>query len=126
MYEIYCKLRDAAGLTDYKVSKATGIGRSTFTDWKKGESKPKREKLEKIADFFGVSVEYLITGQHPEHESTSGKKYYFSDETAETAQELFENPALHALLDAGRGVNPETLKHLENVLRDFKETNPDG
>ena len=31
MYDIYCKLRDRKGLTDYQVSNATGIPRSTFS-----------------------------------------------------------------------------------------------
>lgn len=41
MYEIYCKLRDAMGVKDADVVKATGITKSTFSDWKSGRSKPK-------------------------------------------------------------------------------------
>ena len=42
------------GVTAYAVSKATGIPSSTFSDWKKGKSKPKIEKLQKIAKYFDV------------------------------------------------------------------------
>lgn len=63
MYEIYCKLRDSKGIKDADVVKETGITKSTFSDWKNGRSKPKNEKLQKIADYFGVSVEYLMTGK---------------------------------------------------------------
>ena len=59
MYEKYCKLRDDANLTDYAVAKKTGIGQSTFTDWKKGKSVPKTDKLMKIAEAFGVPLEYF-------------------------------------------------------------------
>lgn len=38
MYEIYCKLRDERGLKDADVVKATGITKSTFSDWKSGRS----------------------------------------------------------------------------------------
>ncbi len=62
MYEIYCKLKNKYGVTDYKVSKETGISRSTFSDWKSGRSEPKKEKLQKIADYFGVTLRYLMTG----------------------------------------------------------------
>ena len=48
MYEIYCKLRDKRGVRDADVSKATGISKSTFSDWKSGRSKPKNEKLKKL------------------------------------------------------------------------------
>nr|DAG79995.1 MAG TPA: Repressor protein CI [Caudoviricetes sp.] len=59
MYEIYCKLRDAKGLKDADVAKATGITKSTFSDWKSGRSKPNAEKLKKIADFLDTMTEYL-------------------------------------------------------------------
>jgi len=60
MYEIYLKLLREKGLRASDVSKATGIPPSTFTDWKTGRSKPKQEKLEKLAEFFEVSVDYLL------------------------------------------------------------------
>lgn len=66
MYEIYCKLRDSKGLKDSDVVKATGITKSTFSDWKSGRSNPKDDKLCKIADFFNVSLDYLMTGKQPE------------------------------------------------------------
>lgn len=59
MYRKYVELRDSKGLTDYKVSLETGITKSTFTDWKTGRSKPKLEKLAKIAEYFGVTVDYF-------------------------------------------------------------------
>jgi len=46
--------------TVYKVSKATGIAQSTFSDWKSGRSTPKLDKLNKIADFFGVDISYFV------------------------------------------------------------------
>lgn len=38
MYEIYCKLRDSKGMKDSDVAKATGITKSTFSDWKMVEA----------------------------------------------------------------------------------------
>lgn len=62
MYERYCQIRDSLGYKDADVSKATGITKSTFTDWKKGRSKPKTDKLQRISDFLGIKLEYLISG----------------------------------------------------------------
>ena len=47
MYDIYCRLRDDKKLKDSDVAKATGITKSTFSDWKTGRSKPKQDKLQK-------------------------------------------------------------------------------
>ena len=59
MYEMFQKLLDERGATAYQVSKATGISTGSLTDWKKGRSSPKIENLQKIADYFGVSLDYL-------------------------------------------------------------------
>lgn len=58
-YEIYAKIRDERGFSDYRVSKETGIGAATLSDWKNGLSKPKIDKLFTIAKLFGVSLEDL-------------------------------------------------------------------
>ena len=63
MYKKYVQLRDSLGVTDYRVASDTGIPKSTFSDWKNGRSTPKQDKLQKIADYFGVSLEYLMTGK---------------------------------------------------------------
>ena len=62
MYNDYRMFRDFKGLTDYKVAKAAGINRSTFSDWKSGRSAPKLDKLRKIAEVLEVPVEF-ITGE---------------------------------------------------------------
>lgn len=60
MYEIFSKLLQEYGVTTYKVSKATRIPQSTLSDWKRGISSPKYDKLQKLADFFAVSTDYLL------------------------------------------------------------------
>ena len=59
-YERFENLLKLNNTTVYRVSKATGIPGSTFTDWKNGRSSPKSDKLRKIADFFGVSLDLLL------------------------------------------------------------------
>ena len=60
MYEIFERLLQSRNVTAYQVSKATGISQSTLSDWKKGRSVPKMDKMQKIADFFGVTLDYLL------------------------------------------------------------------
>ena len=57
MYERYVELRDGKGMTDAAVAQASGITPSTFSDWKSGRSKPKTEKLMKIAAVLEVPLE---------------------------------------------------------------------
>ena len=121
MYEIYCKLRDAMGVKDADVAKATGITKSTFSDWKNGRSNPKDAKLSKIAEYFGVSAEYLRTGEKDDEDG-----YYLNDETAKVAQEIFENKDLRVLFDAARDATPEDLKTTYDMLMALKRKERGG
>ena len=66
MYEIYQILLDEKGLKNADVSRATGISNMTLSDWKRGKSVPKSDKMRKIAEYLNVSVDYLMTGQDME------------------------------------------------------------
>lgn len=125
MYEIYCKLRDKKGVSDYQISKATGINRSTFSDWKSGRSVPKQEKLQKIADYFDVPIEYLMSGKFEAKKSISGTKWYFDDATAQVAQDLFTDPNQRILFSASRGAKPEDLQMAADLLMRLKGVHPD-
>ena len=49
------------GVTEYRVSKDTGISNSLFGKWKvHPTSKVSSEKLVLIADYLGCSVDYLL------------------------------------------------------------------
>lgn len=118
MYEIFERLCEAKGLTPYKVSKATGIPTATLSNWKAGRYTPKQDKLQKIADFLGVSLEYLMTGEDKADE----KRYYLNDETALIAQNIFENKELRALFDVQRDMEPDSNANLNIAyLRGFQQ-----
>lgn len=70
MYEIFENLLKERGITAYKVAQDTGITTATLSSWKKGRYTQKREKLQKIADYFGVTVDYLMTGKEEQKEKT--------------------------------------------------------
>jgi transcriptional regulator with XRE-family HTH domain len=63
MYEIFQALLDERKLKASDVARETKIPGSTFTDWKKGRSAPKLDKLQKIASYFGVSVEVFTANK---------------------------------------------------------------
>lgn len=60
MYSNFEKLLNEKDVRIADVSKATGIDKSTFSHWKAGKYTPKWDKLKKIADYFGVTVDDLM------------------------------------------------------------------
>ena len=118
-YEIFKELCEKNGVRTAEVARATGIAHPTFTAWKKGEYIPKNEKMQKIADYFGVPVSYFYSDEEiPE--------YYFNEETAALAEELANKPGLRRLFDASRNLSEENLKMFAEMINTFKKTNPDG
>lgn len=66
-YEIYCELCNKRGLTPSGAAAKIGFNRASVTMWKNTGKAPKQELLIKIADFFGVTTDYLL-GQETETE----------------------------------------------------------
>ena len=122
MYETYAKIRDSKGLKDSDVAKATGISSGTLSDWKKGRYNLKYDKLKKIADYLGVTVDQL-TGVQTDAQPDG---YYVNEDTAKTAQRIFDDPYLRILFDAAQDSRPEDLQMAADLLRRLKKTNPDG
>lgn len=63
MYEVFRQLCELRRVSPSSVAKDCGISPSTMTRWKKDEYVPKVDKLQKIADYFGVSLHFLMTGE---------------------------------------------------------------
>ena len=53
-------LRLEAKLTQKQIAEKLKIGQNTYSYWEKGIRKPVGENLNKIADFFNVSTNYLL------------------------------------------------------------------
>jgi transcriptional regulator with XRE-family HTH domain len=62
MYEIFEKLCIKFGITPYKFCKDNNVRTSTVSTWKKKNSLVGPELATKICDYFGISMDYLMTG----------------------------------------------------------------
>ena len=54
------QLRKARGLTQLAVQMKTGIEQALLSKFENGERVPPTETLVKLADFYEVSVDYLL------------------------------------------------------------------
>lgn len=112
MYEIFENLLKERGITAYKVAKDTGISTGSLTDWKKGRSAPKADKLQKIADYFGVTVDYLL-GNEPKEKTPAEADVTFDDFT-------------YAMYGESRGLTEENKNMLLDMARMLKKRQQEG
>ena len=121
MYEVFERLLQEFGVTTADVCKATGIGQSTMSNWKNRHNLLSAKNAQLIADYFQVSVDYLMTGKERE-----GDKYYINDETATIAQKIFKNKELRVLFDAAQDAQPEDLDTVYQMLLALKRKERGG
>lgn len=63
MYEIFELLCNKYGITPYRFCKDNNVRTSTISSWKKKKSLVGPDLAKKICDYFGVSMDYLMTGK---------------------------------------------------------------
>lgn len=54
------ELREAKHISQAQLAKAVGVGQSTVGMWESGKSVPEYKTLLKVADYFQVTVDYLM------------------------------------------------------------------
>lgn len=118
MYELFESLLNKYNVTAYKVSKDTGIAYSTFSEWKSGRSTPKQDKLLKIADYFGVSLNYLMGREETVKEEN---KYYLDDDTVKRLKSLKVNDKLRILFDESEKLEPSDIDFVLAMVQKLKK-----
>lgn len=58
--EKFIELLQKHETSTYKLTKETGLSNGMISDWKNGKRLPSAENLIKVADYFGVSIDYLL------------------------------------------------------------------
>ena len=101
-----CKKR---GVSMAKAESDLGFAKGYFS--KLDQSTPNAKKVKMIADYFHVSLEYLMNG-----ETEDAEPYYINDDARELAQFLFENPDYKVLFDASRTVKKEDIQFVKDMI----------
>lgn len=115
LYEQVKEVAKSKGYSINRLEKELGFARSSISKFNKNV--PSMEKIKQIADFLDVSVSDII-GDNDDASNT--EKYYLNDETAQVAQEIFENKELRALFDVQKDMDPDDLKALHSMALALK------
>jgi transcriptional regulator with XRE-family HTH domain len=121
MYSIFESLLEKHGVTAYKVAKATGITTSTLTSWKQGKYVPKPDKLQKIADYSGVSLGYLMgTEEEPNAVDKENNPIVLDDEALELLEELKTRPEMRTLFSVSKKATKEDILKAVKIIEALK------
>ena len=98
------KYLDLNNMTQTDLCNALGLKFMTVSDWVNAKSYPRIDKIEMMANYFGISKADLVEDQSEKDE------YYVDPRTAEIAQEIKDSKDLSALFDVSRKMSPEDLQ----------------
>lgn len=102
------------------------VSTATTAKWCTGQTMPRIDKIQSICNWLGIKKADLLENDPTVHTDGQPTAYYLNKETADIAQEVFDNPDLRILFDAARDAKPENLKLAAEMLRRFKEGSQDG
>ena len=82
-------LRLEAGLTQKEIATKFEISQPTYAQWENGRRKPSGETLQKFADFFDVSTDYLLGNSDSRYsdEQLDGMEIFFRNQTQDMTEE---------------------------------------
>lgn len=115
MYEIFNKLLKERDITAYRVAVDTGVSQSSLSDWKKGKSKPKYENMKKIADYFGVSVEYL-NGEADDPKPNEKPLINGDEELTDYLDELRSRPEMRMLFSVAKDATKSDVERAVRII----------
>jgi transcriptional regulator with XRE-family HTH domain len=70
---------DQSGKTQKEIAKALGVGQSTFCDWVKGRIYPRMDKVQLLAEYFGIKMSDLVENENIRTETVSDKEQQILD-----------------------------------------------
>lgn len=115
MAENIQRLMDSRGIDRNKICADLGLKYTTFTDWVKGNTYPRIDKIELLANYFGVPKSELV------EKYTDG--YYTDREAAEFAEYLRTRPGARMLFSAAKDISKEDLEKAVEYIELLKLKN---
>ena len=95
-----------SGKTQSQIAQMIGVSKGTFSDWCSGRSHPRMNRVQQLADIFGVSKSELL----------SDGKRNMEGEMAHIIKILSDRPALKKLFYAAASLEESDLNSLVGLL----------
>ena len=107
--DVLKSLRNKRELSQIELAKKLGFSAGLIGMYESGKRKPSYEALEVIADYFNISIDYLMG-------KDDKSMYYLDPDVAELAQELYVRPEMRVLFDASKKASAEDIQFVINML----------
>ncbi|MFB5189036.1 helix-turn-helix domain-containing protein [Alicyclobacillus fastidiosus] len=116
------QLRTKASLTQEELGKQFKISPSTIGMYERDEREPSLELLQRLAEFFEVTIDYLVSGKQPNIDPDLGLDISdLSAEEVEFLNELKEEVAFKDFLKDPEEKKRELIETVKMLMRGRKK-----
>jgi transcriptional regulator with XRE-family HTH domain len=107
------------GLNQVEIAKIFNVSKQTVSNWENGKRSPDTETLIKLADMFGVSVDYLIcrTDKRNESDLDCSDNFSSDDEEKDVEKIIDELMNQSGLMLCGEPLSEVDVLLLRNSIR---------
>lgn len=116
-YDLFCQLCEKKGVSVTRATVEMGLSRTIGSKWKRTGATPNGETLNKIADYFGVTTDYLLTG-----EKEKAAIDVVDDDLREYLDELRSRPEKRLLFSVTKNA---TRSQIEAIVKMIEEMQSD-
>lgn len=119
VYKILESLLQERGISGGKMSADLGMSRSFMTELRKGRAKSiTADTAQKIANYFGVSVEYLLGQETKKAPTNEGER---DDELTEYLDMLRTRPECRMLFSLAKGATKDDVERAVAIIEALRE-----
>ena len=110
------RLRKSKGLTQAKFADMIHVTQGAISQWETGRTSPDVQQMFILADFFGITVEELSTGNIPQNFPVQNSAQGTTQEKAPADDQLTEQ-----IMAKARHMNEEELRQLLRIMDAVKK-----
>lgn len=113
------ELREELGLNQHKMAEALHMPYTTYRGYELGDRGMNSEILRKFADYFGVSIDYLICRSDDREKHTEPPEY--EDDILSLRDDMLRRPELRYLMNLARDGRTSDILEASALLQRYKE-----
>ena len=114
-------LRKEKNISQEDLAKALGLSRSTIAGYETNKRKPDINTIHKIADFFNISVDYLLGRSIQRVANDKINLVLSSDpELSDFLDKFLKSRDLQKIFKLIKDLNPTTIKQIIGIIKVFK------
>ena len=115
-YDVFVYLCQRKGITPNKALTDCGVSRTSSAKWRKG-AVPRGETLQKLSDYFGVSTDYLLTGEETKNPALSEE-----DGMDDLLERLRNRPECRILFKVADGATTADVEKAVAIIEALRKT----